>query len=452
MAARVKRAEKRMTCCLLLLLSLFFWPVNLPGVQAADSSSAEVKDPSGDEELQEGRIFRSQRSLPRKILAAPRHLLFPLKYPVKKFMIFSERVDLMTRVQDVLYFNDERTAGWFPKVSAGGKTSLALGASIFYDDMFAQSRQWRFSLAFGDGEEWAARGIAEAPEFLGPKWRPALKVWAEEKGEEDYYFNRFRQEAGNATGHADITNYDRDLFRFRLEIPYLAHEFLTVGTNLDFDIGDVEESEEGDSPIPRHVEGAYGDMMYFAGGDLYMIIDNRDSDYRATRGWYFEGRCGARTNFKGTDGQDRDLSFYFYDFEVQRFISLFAVFRSIVVRARAAGTAPFKDQGGVPFYFQPVLDENHALRGYERGRLRDRGALLFNLEYRYAIWDTWDGVLFLDEGQVYWHPEQFAWDRFHWSAGAGIRFSGGNGFIFRIQAAFSDEAHPQMVMKMDQAF
>jgi len=190
MAARVKRAEKRMTCCLLLLLSLFFWPVNLPGVQAADSSSAEVKDPSGDEELQEGRIFRSQRSLPRKILAAPRHLLFPLKYPVKKFMIFSERVDLMTRVQDVLYFNDERTAGWFPKVSAGGKTSLALGASIFYDDMFAQSRQWRFSLAFGDGEEWAARGIAEAPEFLGPKWRPALKVWAEEKGEEDRLLSR----------------------------------------------------------------------------------------------------------------------------------------------------------------------------------------------------------------------------------------------------------------------
>ncbi len=420
--------------------------------QAQDNFSAEVQNQKEVKAKENNRLFRSKKTLPRRILGTPKYIWFPLKYSAKKALIFSERVDLMNRVIDFFYFNDEKTAGWFPKFSVGGKTSVAIGASIFYDDMFNQSRRWRFSFTYGDEDEWTIKGIAEAPEFLGPQWRPALKLWAEEKGTEDYFFNELRQRSGNNTRKTDRTVYDTDRIRLRFDLPYLAFDSLTIGINLDLDFGDVEEGLGSDLPIPGQIEGAYGEAIFYAGGDLYLIFDTRDSDYRATRGWLLEGRSGSRTNFEGTDGLGRDLSFYSYDLQVQRFVKLFSVFRSIVVRARLAGTAPLEGSDGVPFYFQPVLDEDQALRGYKRGRFRDRGALLFNVEYRYPIWDTWDGAIFLDEGQVFRHLEQFTWDRFHWSAGAGIRFSGKNGFLFRVQAAFSDEAHPQMIMKMEQVF
>ncbi len=65
--------------------------------------------------------------------------------------------------------------------------------------------------------------------------------------------------------------------------------------------------------------------------------------------------------------------------------------------------------------------------------------LFFNFEYRYPIWDTWDAVLFLDEGQVYDDLSEISLDEFHTAVGTGIRFMSREGFLMRFEVARSSE-------------
>jgi outer membrane protein assembly factor BamA len=319
--------------------------------------------------------------------------------------------------------------------------------------MFGQDKEWRFSFLYSNPGEWYVDAMAQPPEICENRFSPGIYFEAYEQDEEDFYINLGRGRTGNDTREKDDRKYEIGRARIRFNLPYAITDVFTVGTNIDLDLGDVEDGHDL-VPIPRFVEGAYGDIIYYVGGNGYLRVDTRDSDYRASRGWYVECGGGARTNFSGSDAADRDLTFYFYDVDVQRYLKLFSIFRSVVVRTRFSKTEPFEGgpRHGVPFYFQPALDEDNALRGYERGRYRDRGALLFNVEYRYPIWDTWDGVVFLDEGQVFRHYEDLTLDGFHWSAGLGARFSGKKGFLFRVQAAFSDEMHPLLLAKMEQVF
>jgi len=145
------------------------------------------------------------------------------------------------------------------------------------------------------------------------------------------------------------------------------------------------------------------------------------------------------------------MRYFHYAAEVRRHFSLFAIFRTLVVRAKLQRTDPLHRGDGVPFYWQPVLDQDTALRGFEKGRFRDLGALLFNVEYRYPIWDFCDGVLFLDEGQVFHDYGDIELGRFQWSAGGEIRLFMSNQFYMRAVVATSDE-NVLFMMKLAQVF
>jgi hemolysin activation/secretion protein len=86
-----------------------------------------------------------------------------------------------------------------------------------------------------------------------------------------------------------------------------------------------------------------------------------------------------------------------------------------------------------------MLGTSGDLRGFDQNRFRAKSSLLFNLEYRYPIWDTWDAVLFLDEGQVFNDFSEIGFDNLHLGGGAGLRFMTRTGFLFRIEAGFSKE-------------
>jgi len=55
------------------------------------------------------------------------------------------------------------------------------------------------------------------------------------------------------------------------------------------------------------------------------------------------------------------------------------------------------------------------------------------------VWDTWDAVIFLDEGQVYDDLGDLAIDEFHTAVGAGLRFMSQTGFLMRFEVARSSE-------------
>ena len=85
------------------------------------------------------------------------------------------------------------------------------------------------------------------------------------------------------------------------------------------------------------------------------------------------------------------------------------------------------------------LDVNSPLRGFSTGRFRDTSSVLFNVEYRYPIWDNIDGTVFFDNGKVFNGIKDFSFSDWRYSVGGGIRFFYGDTVFMRLQAGYGGE-------------
>lgn len=161
------------------------------------------------------------------------------------------------------------------------------------------------------------------------------------------------------------------------------------------------------------------------------------------KGGIFEG-------FHGKTSSGKDYGYTQYQIDLQQFIPLFAPLRTLAIRGYLEKLDRLNDEA-IPFYKFPILDKNHALRGFDRRRFADEGALLFNVEYRYPVWDTWEGVIFLDEGQVFKNYRDITLGAFHYSAGTGVRITTKDRFLFNLQTGFGDEG-AEFLLQLEQEF
>ncbi|MEW6440608.1 MAG: BamA/TamA family outer membrane protein [bacterium] len=421
----------------------------------AETEPREIEPEAGAftqaaDEASERSPFRSEENLLRKVLHAPSYLLIPFKEPVKRFLIFAERIALVDRVLDVLYFNDEQTAGWLPNASFGGKTGFALGGNVFHHDLFRRGKEVSFSFLGGPETIEVELAVLD-PAVLETPFVAQFDFLYQEINDQDVFLS-LRDGAfttGQGVGPDDERNYDLDQATGSLDVGYRLTPTWRLGAV--FRYAAVRAGGSGDRPAPRELEGMSDDYIRYVGTEGYIYLDSRNSAFRATRGWVADLRGGAVGNVRGEDEAGRDLRFFRYSMELQRYQQLFAFLRTLVVRALVIRTEPLHRGDGVPFYWQPALDEDTGLRGYTRGRFRDRGAVLFNLEYRYPVWDTWEGTVFLDEGQVFHQYGDIRWEAFRWSAGVGAQFSTRSRFLLRTQLAVSDEGVVGLI-KLSQAF
>ena len=91
------------------------------------------------------------------------------------------------------------------------------------------------------------------------------------------------------------------------------------------------------------------------------------------------------------------------------------------------------------------------MRGFDWGRFRDNASVVFNVEYRYPVWDYIDGQLFFDTGRVFNGPEDFSFKNFKFSGGAGFSFRTKDYFLLRFQAAYGGEGL-KILFKTSQSF
>jgi outer membrane protein assembly factor BamA len=78
--------------------------------------------------------------------------------------------------------------------------------------------------------------------------------------------------------------------------------------------------------------------------------------------------------------------------------------------------------GNVPFMDLPILGGDHLLRGYYKGRFRDKDLTLLQAEYRIPVWWRFDAVAFVGVGQVADTVSGLDFKSLHAAAGAGLRF------------------------------
>ena len=99
--------------------------------------------------------------------------------------------------------------------------------------------------------------------------------------------------------------------------------------------------------------------------------------------------------------------------------------------------APGDDR--VPFYNLAYLGGIENLRGYTRGRFRDRGTLFASVTYKYPVWSLVDGTLFYESGRAFHALDELELGGWASSMGAGLRVWVPGGLVFEQLVAHSEE-------------
>ena len=146
----------------------------------------------------------------------------------------------------------------------------------------------------------------------------------------------------------------------------------------------------------------------------------------------------ATTGIYSQVGDDK-FGFWKGSFDFKYFINLFYD-RVLMLRIAGELTEPISSRE-IPFYYLSELGRNGTIRGFERGRFRNRDMVLGSLEYRYPIWTLGiDALLFIDAGKV--TPDIFndiSTNNFNVSYGTGIRIWSPAGLVSKLEIGWSDD-------------
>ncbi len=174
--------------------------------------------------------------------------------------------------------------------------------------------------------------------------------------------------------------------------------------------------------------------------------DTRDQKENSMRGGLHRAAFSYNA---GTKWSAHDAGYFKYEAEVSRYIRLGSDKR--VLAARLFGELNSQASGHYVLFHQmarlggpgayPYIGQ--MMRGYERDRFMDKGALLANLEYRYNVWKyrefRLDTDLFVDEGEVFDKIGDFKFNNLRTSYGFGFRLSFAKAMIINCQLGFSEE-------------
>lgn len=218
---------------------------------------------------------------------------------------------------------------------------------------------------------------------------------------------------------------------------------LAIGADLGYEHTNITDGRDPDLPSTLDIYTGYSlpgldrkvEMMNLM---FTLKMDSRDRPGNPTRGCEASLYGGI---YNQIDGDEFGFTKYGLDFS--KYIHLFYE-RVLVLRIAGESTDSF-DDGSIPFCYLSELGRKETIRGFRRGRFRDRDMILASAEYRYPVWKNWneygsDFILFADAGQV--SPDlinRAAMNKFAAGLGFGFRFWNQKGLMGKIEAGKSDD-------------
>ena len=453
---------------------------------SAEADSLYKHDPY---DIQQGEVADSTDVSVTKVtpvnhlLGLPRYALLMVVNPLGKFAVYAEHAKLWVRYYK-LFTNKGSTFGLFPHGQLGGETGTGVGVRLFQTNWFGRENTIAAHYIYSGRKGQFVEGLYVAPDVLGKGL-----IWKIQGG--------FLQTKNRgATINGAVKNNDARLFELKKidvetavewrlkkgEIASYVPQVKLVGTlgvvRRDFRpvMGGLQPlSDPGSSPQARLLKGLGAAFTFYRFG-FQVVYDDRDFK-RPTRqlslpvDYRFPGRVVAqfgdqfyfardtgypeRGGFIAlkadvATGPDR-IRFYQIRAEAARYVTLFWKNRILVLHAQLDKVRSLGD-GFVPYTELIHLGGNLSARGYRRGHFRGQGALLFNAEYRYPIWDYWNAFLFWDEGQIFDHFGDLRWGGFHSSYGGGISFRTELGLLGKIKIGHSTAERLLIGFTMRQAF
>jgi outer membrane protein assembly factor BamA len=181
------------------------------------------------------------------------------------------------------------------------------------------------------------------------------------------------------------------------------------GLSFEFENVIIEKVASGGLLAGGDLTGSDGGML--AGFGASLDWDTRDAVLFPRRGTYIQLLGDAYGALAGSD-----FSFSRVKLDIRRYVPA-GQDKVLVLQAFLLSTF-----GDVPFYKLGLLGGDSLLRGYYKGRFRDKALVLAQAEYRVLISERIGIVGFAGLANVMPKLAAFAWDRLKYSVGTGLRY------------------------------
>jgi hypothetical protein len=261
--------------------------------------------------------------------------------------------------------------------------------------------------------------------------RPSLHVYYRSEPHEGFYG------AGPTTREDDKTSFrQRDVY-LQLTSRRVLDRHLDLHWDVNLHRTRISPGESRDSPstqdiYPSGTLPGLDDRLVFVAAGLTLRALYVDVPGSPTRGHRSRVRLAYRQSIDGDDFSHVQIGLL-----TEPFLELFYR-RTISVQLGADWRfAPFGND--VPFYDLASLGGTEALRGYKRGRFRDRGATYVVGTYKFPVWKLIEGVVFCETGRVFARVADFGFHHWASSYGAGLRVWVPRAVLFELSLARSGE-------------
>jgi hypothetical protein len=236
--------------------------------------------------------------------------------------------------------------------------------------------------------------------------------------EEEYYFGAFYGYyhypnkfwgIGSETQDSAEEGYEQNDFESSTEVQRQVLPGLYVGLRFQYQRMEVKDPASTGILRTGAIPGSRGGTA--SGLGVVINHDTRDHVYQPSKGFY--NRFCAMF-FGGTIGSD--YTFTALSVDLRRY---FAVFGSHVIALQMYDGFILGDS---PFQMMNLLGGSYSMRGYYKGRYRDKNMITFQGEYRLPVYWRIGAVGFAGLGDVADDIAAFRLDRFKYSLGFGFRF------------------------------
>lgn len=386
--------------------------------------------------------YRSTKSLLVHLLELPAEIWHLIWTPLGATVIWAEQNRVPQKVADFFYLNDAKTAAVIPLVSVGGNTGAGGGLMAFYNQIGGKPRNLNVSALFSTPANNSATLVYQDSSLFNSSFYFDFTGSYFNDSDENFYVSSTIDTANaldssigaNNSKKSDETSYATEELGAFANFGYSFGQHIGLGIvssfrRVDIGRGDGHRNERFLDFVP----GVAVTKLFSVGGALTFnfvkgLPRKLSGPLLRLSYTYNKEVGGSRFEFNRFTG------------EANQFIPIpfMASHRRLALR----GIFEKIDRIGekqIPFYELSMLGDAANLRGFDQNRFRGRGLVLFNLEYRYPVWDTWDAVIFVDQGQVYDDLGDIALSEFHTAIGTGLRFMSATGFLMRFEVARSNE-------------
>ncbi|MDR8522248.1 BamA/TamA family outer membrane protein [Shewanella fidelis] len=248
--------------------------------------------------------------------------------------------------------------------------------------------------------------------FNGGKQR--LQLGLELHNEAAVYYGQGIEQGNIDANHHE---FEEQVYSFKPVYMTEVADNYFLGLGADFTYASADKLELVETGLPVDSSEILPDN-FSSGVKLTSIYDSRDYRLNATQGWLFQIDAGLYHNSEYS-------SFSTYDVELANYIDL----SKTSLLSNAPGLIAWQVQGhftngDVPWNMLPDLGGSGAMRGYIKGRYRDKQMMMGQVEYRLPIFQRY--------GMVFWGGVGSVADKVS-NLNEELLTSYGTGFRFKIK-------------------